>query len=69
MVNRGQDPPTRLQRMGKSGTHEQNCRTYLEVRAIVTDHSLENFGMQKRAIKKGGKSLFEDHSDQSGDDG
>jgi len=40
---------------------EQDGMTYLEVGAVVTDHALQNLGMEKRSIKEGGKSLLEGH--------
>lgn len=51
--------------MGDGNTDEQNGRTYLEVRTVVANHTLKDLGMQKSAIEKSGKSLFEDHPDQT----
>ena len=47
-----------------SDTHEQDCRTDLEVRAVVAYHALEDLGVQKYAIEEGGNSLLVSHPGQ-----
>ena len=42
-------------------THEQDCRTDLEVRPVISDHTFEDLGMQKCPIKEGGKLLLVSH--------
>jgi len=43
---------------------EQDRRTDLKVRTIITDHSLEDLGMQKRSVKESRESLLVKHPDR-----
>jgi len=65
MMNCGEVLFTLAPRNARQKTHEQDCRTDLEMRAIVVDHALEDLGMQKCAIEESRKSLLVNHPDQA----